>query len=68
VKALQENYADGFRGNGMRLALAEKAGLAKLHLDLRRGDGPAGAPWHSIPIGSWVCARISTLCAETSRP
>jgi ABC-type nitrate/sulfonate/bicarbonate transport system substrate-binding protein len=43
VKALQENYADGFWGNGMRLALAEKAGLAKVHLDLRRGDGPAGA-------------------------
>ena len=43
VKALQEDYADGFWGNGMRLALAEKAGLAKVHLDLRRGDGPAGA-------------------------
>jgi ABC-type nitrate/sulfonate/bicarbonate transport system substrate-binding protein len=27
----------------MRLALAERAGLAKLHLDLRRGDGPPGA-------------------------
>ena len=40
VKAIQENYADGFWGNGMRLALAEKAGLAKVHLDLRRGDGP----------------------------
>lgn len=43
VKAIQENYADGFWGNGMRLALAEKAGLAKVHLDLRRGDGPPGA-------------------------
>lgn len=43
VKALQEDYADGFWGNGMRYALAEKAGLAKLHLDLRRGDGPVGA-------------------------
>jgi NitT/TauT family transport system substrate-binding protein len=43
VKAIRENYADGFWGNGMRLALAEKAGLAKLHLDLRRGDGPPGA-------------------------
>ena len=27
----------------MRLALAEKAGIAKLHLDLRRGDGPPDA-------------------------
>jgi NitT/TauT family transport system substrate-binding protein len=43
VRALQENLADGFWGNGMRLALAEKAGIAKLHLDLRRGDGPPGA-------------------------
>jgi ABC-type nitrate/sulfonate/bicarbonate transport system substrate-binding protein len=43
VKALQENLADGFWGNGMRLALAEKAGIAKLHLDLRRGDGPPDA-------------------------
>lgn len=43
VSAIQQNHADGFWGNGMRLALAEKAGLAKLHLDLRRGDGPPGA-------------------------
>src|SRR4051812_23099680 len=32
LRALQENLADGFWGNGMRLALAEKAGVAKLHL------------------------------------
>ena len=43
VSAIKENHADGFWGNGMRLALAEKAGLAKVHLDLRRGDGPPGA-------------------------
>jgi NitT/TauT family transport system substrate-binding protein len=43
IRALQENVADGFWGNGMRVALAEKAGIGKLHLDLRRGDGPAGA-------------------------
>jgi ABC-type nitrate/sulfonate/bicarbonate transport system substrate-binding protein len=43
VRTIQENYADGFWGNGMRLALAERAGLAKPHLDLRRGDGPPGA-------------------------
>jgi ABC-type nitrate/sulfonate/bicarbonate transport system substrate-binding protein len=43
LKALQEDLADGFWGNGMRLALAEKAGVAKLHLDLRRGDGPPDA-------------------------
>ena len=43
VRALQEDLADGFWGNGMRLALAEKIGIAKLHLDLRRGDGPPDA-------------------------
>ncbi len=48
VKALQEDYADGFWGNGMRYALAEKAGLAKLHLDLRRGNGPEGARYYNF--------------------
>lgn len=48
VKALQEDYADGFWGNGMRMALAEKAGLAKVHLDTRRGDGPAGARYYNF--------------------
>lgn len=43
VRAIAENHADAFWGNGMRLALAEKAGLAKLHIDTRRGDGPDGA-------------------------
>jgi NitT/TauT family transport system substrate-binding protein len=43
VKVIETNHADAFWGNGMRLALAEKAGLAKVHLDLRRGDGPPGA-------------------------
>jgi NitT/TauT family transport system substrate-binding protein len=46
--ALQENHADGFWGNGMRLALAEKAGIAKRHLDLRRGDGPPGAKHYNF--------------------
>jgi len=49
VNALQENLADGFWGNGMRLALAEKAGIAKLHLDLRRGDGPPNARHYNFP-------------------
>ena len=48
VRALQENLADGFWGNGMRLALAEKAGIAKLHLDLRRGDGPPDARYYNF--------------------
>ncbi len=43
VKALQENLADGFWGNGMRLAPRREARHCKLHLDLRRGDGPPDA-------------------------
>src|SRR4029078_1638564 len=43
LRALQENLADGFWGNGMRLALAEKAGIAQLPLDPRRGYGPPDA-------------------------
>ena len=43
VMALNQNIADAYWGNGMRLAVGEKLGVAKLHLDLRRGDGPPGA-------------------------
>lgn len=48
IRAIEQNHADAFWGNGMRLALAEKAGLAKLHLDLRRGDGPEGARYYNF--------------------
>src|ERR1700683_1500722 len=40
VDALAQNIADAYWGNGMRLAIGEKLGVAKVHLDLRRGDGP----------------------------
>src|ERR1700692_1098825 len=48
VEALRQNLADGYWGNGMRVALGEKAGVAKVHLDLRRGDGPPGARWYNF--------------------
>jgi ABC-type nitrate/sulfonate/bicarbonate transport system substrate-binding protein len=48
VEALKQNTADAYWGNGMRLALGEKLGLAKLHLDLRRGDGPPGARFYNF--------------------
>src|SRR5580692_9653484 len=32
----------------MRLAIGEKAGVAKVHLDLRRGDGPPGARFYNF--------------------
>jgi NitT/TauT family transport system substrate-binding protein len=43
VDAIKQGEADAYWGNGMRLALGEQCGVAKLHLDLRRGDGPPGA-------------------------
>jgi NitT/TauT family transport system substrate-binding protein len=49
VIALNQNIADAYWGNGMRLAVGEKLGVAKLHLDLRRGDGPPGARFYNFP-------------------
>jgi ABC-type nitrate/sulfonate/bicarbonate transport system substrate-binding protein len=48
VVAIEQGVADGYWGNGMRLAIGESFGVAKLHLDLRRGDGPAGARWYNF--------------------
>jgi NitT/TauT family transport system substrate-binding protein len=49
VDALAQNIADAYWGNGMRLAIGEKLGVAKVHLDLRRGDGPPGARFYNFP-------------------
>jgi NitT/TauT family transport system substrate-binding protein len=49
VDALGQNTADAYWGNGMRLAIGEKLGVAKVHLDLRRGDGPPGARFYNFP-------------------
>jgi NitT/TauT family transport system substrate-binding protein len=43
VDAIKQGAADAYWGNGMRLALGEQGGVVKVHLDLRRGDGPPGA-------------------------
>ena len=43
VDAIISGIADAYWGNGMRIAVGESLGIAKLHLDLRRGDGPPGA-------------------------
>jgi NitT/TauT family transport system substrate-binding protein len=48
VDAITEGLADAYWGNGMRVALGEKLGVAKLHLDIRRGDGPPGARWYNF--------------------
>lgn len=49
IDAITQGLADAYWGNGMRVALGEKLGIAKLHLDLRRGDGPAGARYYNFP-------------------
>jgi ABC-type nitrate/sulfonate/bicarbonate transport system substrate-binding protein len=49
VDALAQNIAEAYWGNGMRLAIGEKLGVAKVHLDLRRGDGPPGARFYNFP-------------------
>jgi len=48
VLAVKDGLADAYWGNGMRLAIGEKLGIAKLHLDLRRGDGPPGARFYNF--------------------
>jgi NitT/TauT family transport system substrate-binding protein len=48
VAALEQGIADAYWGNGMRVAIGERLGRAKLHLDLRRGDGPPGARWYNF--------------------
>ncbi len=48
VDALAQNIADAYWGNGMRLAIGEKLGVANVHLDLRRGDGPPGARFYNF--------------------
>lgn len=49
VDAITQGIADGFWGNGMRAALGESLGIAKMHLDLRRGDGPPAARYYNFP-------------------
>jgi NitT/TauT family transport system substrate-binding protein len=49
VTAIEQGVADAYWGNGMRVAVGESLGIAKLHLDLRRGDGPPGARWYNFP-------------------
>jgi NitT/TauT family transport system substrate-binding protein len=48
IETIKQGVADAYWGNGMRLAIGEKLGVAKLHLDLRRGDGPPGARWYNF--------------------
>jgi NitT/TauT family transport system substrate-binding protein len=48
VDAIAQGLADAYWGNGMRAAIGERLGVAKTHLDLRRGDGPPGARFYNF--------------------
>jgi ABC-type nitrate/sulfonate/bicarbonate transport system substrate-binding protein len=50
IVALRSGVSDAFWGNGMRLEMAVRAGVAKLHIDLRRGDGPPAARYYNFPV------------------
>ena len=43
AEAIQEGLAEGYWGNGMRVAYGVRTGIATLLLDVRRGDGPPAA-------------------------
>jgi NitT/TauT family transport system substrate-binding protein len=46
VDAIEQGVADGYWGNGLRADLGVKRGIAKILLDVRRGDGsPAARTW-----------------------
>src|SRR5215813_13814964 len=49
VDALEQGVSDGYWGNGLRVDLGVKRGIAKILLDVRRGDGPPAARHWTFP-------------------
>jgi len=49
VDVLEQGVADGYWGNGLRADLGVKRGIAKIVLDIRRGDGPPAARHWTFP-------------------
>ena len=49
VDAIEQGVADGYWGNGLRADLGVKRGIAKILLDVRRGDGPPAARTWKFP-------------------
>ena len=67
VDSIIRNTADAYWGNGMRVALGERLGIAKLHLDLRRGDGPPGARHYNFAALTARERIISVSLVNTRR-
>ena len=49
VDAIEQGVSDGYWGNGLRADLGVKRGIAKILLDVRRGDGPPAARHWTFP-------------------
>jgi ABC-type nitrate/sulfonate/bicarbonate transport system substrate-binding protein len=49
VDAIEQGISDGYWGNGLRADLGVKRGIAKILLDVRRGDGPPAARHWTFP-------------------
>jgi ABC-type nitrate/sulfonate/bicarbonate transport system substrate-binding protein len=49
VDAIEQGIADGYWGNGLRADLGVKRGIARILLDVRRGDGPPAARHFTFP-------------------
>jgi ABC-type nitrate/sulfonate/bicarbonate transport system substrate-binding protein len=49
VDALEQGVSDGYWGNGLRADLGVKRGIARILLDVRRGDGPPAARHWTFP-------------------
>lgn len=49
VDAIEQGVSDGYWGNGLRADLGVKRGIAKILLDVRRGDGPPAARTWTFP-------------------
>lgn len=49
VDAIEHGLSDGYWGNGLRADLGVKRGIAKILLDVRRGDGPPAARHWTFP-------------------
>ena len=49
VDAIEQGVSDGYWGNGLRADLGVKRGIAKILLDVRRGDGPPAARNWTFP-------------------
>jgi ABC-type nitrate/sulfonate/bicarbonate transport system substrate-binding protein len=62
VEVLERGVADGYWGNGLRADLGVKRGIAKILLDVRRGDGPPAARHWTFP------ALVTTERLATERP